>query len=105
VSNLSDAFSALSPNQKAVFLARVAHEATISAREAYIPIYDKPDGLLLQQSNEFVHRVTGYITCVLARTEREGQDASVMQMIVKHFRLSGREHRLVEWLGDSKVAL
>ena len=97
----TEAFSALPPNQKAIFLTRVAHEATISAREAYIPDYDKPDGVLLRRANEFVHRVTGYIGHVLDGTELEGQDASVMEMIVEHLRSNGRESRLGEWLGIS----
>ena len=99
MSNLASSFSALSPNQKATFLARVAHEATIDARAtAYGQNYDEPDGLRLRDINEFVHRVTGYIPHVLDGSELSGQDASVIEMIIQHFRAHGREHRLLEWL-------
>jgi hypothetical protein len=99
MSQLGRSFSALSANQKATFLARVAHEATIDARAmAYGQDCNQPDGLLLREINEFAHRVTGYIPHVLDGTEGVGQDASVMEMIVQHFRAHGREHRLVEWL-------
>jgi hypothetical protein len=96
--DLSSSFSALSPNQKAMFLARVAHDATVSARAAYVRDYEHPEGVLLRKANEFVHRVTGYIMHVLNGTEGDGQDASVIAMIVENAKASGREAQLAEWL-------
>ena len=98
MNDLIEIFSALSPNQKAAFLARVAHDATVSARIAYSDDYDHPDGIRLRRSNEFVHRVTGYITHVLNQTEMPGQDASVITMIVEEFKSEGRANHLMDWL-------
>ena len=108
MSRLTEAFSALGPNEKAMFLARVAHMATVHARNAYVPDenypernYEHPDGVILRDANNFVHRVAGYMMHVLDRTEGEGQDASVMTMIVEHFRARGIERYLSQWLGVS----
>jgi hypothetical protein len=108
VSELSAAFSSLEPTGKAMFLARVAHMATVAAREAYAPSqaypeqsYEQPDAIILRDANNFVHRVTGYIPHVLAGTELAGQDASVMAMIVEHFRARHLEPYLAQWLGLS----
>ena len=98
---LSTRFSALSPGRKAAFLARVAHESTIDARAtAYGEDYRTPDGARLREFNEFIHRVTGYIPHVLDGSEGEGQDASVMAMIVEFYASlkKGREGRLAAWL-------
>jgi hypothetical protein len=53
MSDLSTAFSALGPSEKAMFLARVAHMATVAARVSYINdaqhperAYDHPDGVI-----------------------------------------------------------
>jgi hypothetical protein len=90
---LSRAFSALAPNEKAMFLAGVVYTATISARKAYVRDenhperdYEHPDGAILRDANNFVHRVTGYMMHVLGKTEMEGQDNSVMMMIAEHFK-------------------
>jgi hypothetical protein len=101
MTDLADLFSALSPAQKATFLSRVAHEATVYAREAYAGDYERPDGVILRNANEFVHRVTGYITHLLNGSEGEGQDAPVMAMIVHHSNLAGYESRLADWLRRS----
>jgi hypothetical protein len=108
MSDLSAAFSALTPTAKAMFLARVAHMATVAARSAYAPDmnypgrdFDHPDGVVLRDTNHFVHRVTGYIMHVLDCTEREGQDASMMAMIVGHFQTHQLEEYLTKWLGIS----
>jgi hypothetical protein len=63
--HLSAAFSAASPIDKAMFLARVAHNSTLDAR-AYA--YDPPHAAALRHYNEFIHRVTGYMMQVLDRT-------------------------------------
>ncbi|MDP1967406.1 MAG: hypothetical protein Q8K93_34980 [Reyranella sp.] len=103
--DLASRFSALPPNQKAMFLAQVAHFATVAARESYAPDerhpgrdYDHPDGIILRDANNFVHRVTGYTMHVLQSTEGSGQDASVMEMIVDFARIWRFEARLQEWL-------
>lgn len=84
-----------------MFLAQVAHMATVAARVSYVPDdthpernYANPDPIILRDANNFVHRVTGYIMHVLDSTEMDGQDKSVMAMIEEHF----REHGLAEWL-------
>jgi hypothetical protein len=82
-----------------MFLARVAHLATVYAREAYGDAHQ--DGVLLRNSNEFVHRVIGYITCVLTSSEGEGQDASIMEMIADYFRVHRLEERLFGCLENS----
>ncbi len=71
----------LSRIQKAMFLSRVSHYATIAARETYIPTssnpertFEKPDGVLLRDANNFVHRVTGYLMHVLDGTDNAEQD-------------------------------
>ena len=108
MTGLSEAFSALGPNEKAMFLARVAHMATIAARDSYVPDknypgrdYEHPDGVILRDANNFVHRVAGYMMHVLNRTEGEGQDASVMGMILDYFRARHLERYLNQWLGLS----
>lgn len=101
MTDLADLFSALSPAQKATFLARVAHQATVCARAAYAGDYEHPDGIALRNTNEFVHRVTGYITHVLNGSEGEGQDAPVIAMIVHHSKAAGYESRLADWLRKS----
>jgi hypothetical protein len=99
VSDLTARFSALSPSGKAMFLARVAHAATVYAREAYA--YAHQDGVLLRNNNEFVHRVIGYIMCVLTSSEGEGQDGSIMEMIAEYFRAHRVEEPLFGWLENS----
>jgi len=81
-----------------MFLARVVHDATILARNAYVTNYEHPDGVRLRNANEFVHRVSGYIMHVLNSTEGDGQDAFVIAMIVENAKASGREDKLVDWL-------
>jgi hypothetical protein len=101
--------SALEPTAKAMFLARVAHMATIAAREAYIPDeghpdrnFENPDGPMLRDEMLFVHRVTGYMMRVLDHTEGEGQDASVMAMIVEYYRAHRLEAYLADWLAERR---
>jgi hypothetical protein len=108
MSGLNTKFSGLGPNEKALFLARVAHMATIAARESYAPSaarpernYDQPDAVVLRDANNFVHRVTGYIMHVLERTEMAGQDESVMTMIEHHYREHGLTSLLPKWLAVS----
>src|SRR5580704_9794076 len=98
IDELSSAFSALDPIGKAMFLSCVAHAATIAARESYVSSeahperdFEHPDGITLRDANNFVHRVTGYMMHVLDGSEGEGQDASVMMMIVEQFREYGLE--------------
>ena len=96
-------FSALPPDGKAAFLARVAHNSTVDARTAYCEDYRNPDGAKLRDFNEFVHRVTGYIPHVLDRSEGVGQDASVMAMIFDFYGAAtpAREKQLADWLEKS----
>ena len=108
VVQLSARFSSLPPNDKAMFLARVAHMATVAARISYVTTeehpersFDNPNGPILRDANNFVHRVTGYIMHVLDSSEMEGQDASVMAMIVEHFKQEQMDHHLSKWLGTS----
>jgi hypothetical protein len=108
MSDLSTAFSALGPSEKAMFLARVAHMATVAARVSYINdaqhperAYDHPDGVILRDANNFVHRVTGYIMHALDGSEGEGQDAYVITTIQEYFQARGMDKRLYEWLGIS----
>lgn len=105
MSDLSVKFSTLGPTGKAMFLAQVAHMATVAARESYAPTdahpertYDHPDAAILRDANNFVHRVTGYMMHVLDSTEMDGQDESVMEMIEYHFREHGLSHWLSKWL-------
>jgi hypothetical protein len=98
--DLRAAFSKLPPEQKAMFLARVAHNLTVDARTAYVKDYDHPDGVLLREYNEFVHKVTGYIPHVLDGSEMVGQDDSVMAMIFELYGAGNRarQKRLADWL-------
>ena len=81
-------------------MGRVAHMATVAAREAYILGYEHPDGAILRKANEFVHRVTGYIGHVLDGSEGEGQDASVMAMIEEYFQTLRLQRYLFGLAGD-----
>ena len=108
MSDLNTKFSSLRPNEKAMFLARVAHMATIAARESYCPSaarpernYDRPDAVILRDANNFVHRVTGYIMNVLEGAEMAGQDESVMAMIENHDRERELTSFLPKWLAIS----
>jgi hypothetical protein len=96
---LCAAFSQLSPNGKAMFLARVAHNTTVDARVAYIDDYEHPDGVALRKFNEFVHRVTGYTMHVLDQSEMPGQDESVVRMIFEFYGAGheAREKELLNW--------
>jgi hypothetical protein len=105
VTLLSKRFSSLKPDAKAVFLSRVAHMATIAARDSYVQTadhsertYDRPDGIILRDANNFVHRVTGYIPHVLKGTEGVGQDASVIEMIVEYFGERKLDAYVNKWL-------
>jgi hypothetical protein len=105
MSNLNTNFSTLDADKKALFLARVAHMATIAARESYAPSashsernYDHPDAVILRDANNFVHRVVGYIMHVLERTEMAGQDESVVTMIEHYYRERGLTPFLAKWL-------
>jgi hypothetical protein len=81
--DLVNLFTNLPSEKKAQFLATVAHWATIGARaDGYEPGTDSADGRILRDWNEFVHRVTGYIGVVLDKNEGEGQDESMMRMIM-----------------------
>jgi hypothetical protein len=104
MNDLNTRFSSLGPNEKAMFLARVAHTATIAAREAYGACaahpersYDNPEGIILRDANEFVHRVIGYMTEVLNRSETAGQDESVLAMIEHYYRKLGFASHLPDW--------
>jgi hypothetical protein len=108
MNDLKASFAALGPNDKAMFLARVAHMATIAARESYASSadhpernFDHPDAIILRDTNNFVHRVTGYIMHVLDRTEMAGQDESVIAMIERYYQERGLGSLLSEWLATS----
>ena len=108
MNDLNVRFTGLGPNDKAMFLARVAHMATIAARESYVPSadhpernHDHPDAIILRDANSFVHRVTGYMMHVLKGTEMAGQDESVIMMIEDHYRERGLGSLLSEWLATS----
>ena len=99
MSDLTDFFTALPADKKALFLARVAHVATISARaEGYVVGTDDADGVILRKFNEFIHRVTGYIVVVLTGGELPGQDASVMEMIIAQAKTRAAREKLASWL-------
>jgi hypothetical protein len=105
VAKLSARFSSLPTSDKVMFLARVAHMATIAARNSYISTkeypernFENPDGPMLRDANNFVHRVTGYMMHVLDSSEMEGQDASVIAMIAEHFEHEKIDHYLTQWL-------
>jgi|GEM_PF-1611643 len=92
-----------------MFLARVAHEATIYARASYIPTLEypsrdfaHPDPIILRDANNFVHRIVGYIMHVLDRTEMEGQDESVIEMIQDQFGEWKAAHLLTKWIGGEE---
>jgi hypothetical protein len=108
MNDLNVRFAGLGPNDKVMFLARVAHMATIAARESCVPTADRPernhshpDAIILRDANSFVHRVTGYMMHVLKGTEMAGQDESVMMMIENYYRQRGLGSLLSEWLGTS----
>lgn len=82
-----------------MFLARVAHMATITARESYADRnYDNPDAHVLRDANNFIHRVTGYIMSALTHSEMAGQDESMMRMIEGYYRDRGLTSYLLKWL-------
>jgi hypothetical protein len=96
MSALAVRFSSFTRVDKAIFLARVAHEATIYARMSYVPTpahperdYDHPDPIILRDANNFVHRVVGYIQHILKGTEWWKQDEIVIEMIEHQFREGG----------------
>src|SRR5262249_31708579 len=100
MTKLAASFCKLSRTDKALFLARVAHTATIYARVSYVPTpahperdYDRPDPIILRNVNNFVHRVVGYIMHVLKGTERR-DDESMVQMIEQQFEEWGVPHDL-----------
>jgi hypothetical protein len=63
-------FIALQSGERATFLARVAHNLTVVAREYYE--FQAPgvtDPLRLREMNELQHHVTSYLSHVLSGTE------------------------------------
>jgi hypothetical protein len=103
MSALAVRFSRLTRTDKAIFLARVAHEATIYARMSYVPTpahpergYDHPDPIILRDANNFVHRVVAYIPHILKGTERWRQDESIIEMTECQFRQWGVLRRLAD---------
>jgi len=108
VSPLAVAFIKLDAKAKALFLARVAHEATIYARASYIPTPDypdrnfsNPDAAILRDANNFVHRVVGCIGHVLEGTEWNGEHEYIVGMIEEYFHERGASHVLAKWLKTS----
>ena len=100
LSELCAAFSRLAPTAKAMFLARVAHNSTVDARGAYAKDHANPDGAMLREFNEFVHRVSGYTMHVRDGSEMDGQDDSVMKMIFEFYGAGNktRQKQLADWL-------
>ena len=78
LSELVVAFCELPSAAKAIFLARVARNETIQCRMAHS--FGGPDVESMSRSNEFIHRLCGYITQILGR-ERWLSDALMMQEI------------------------
>jgi hypothetical protein len=85
-------YKKLSQIQKAMLLTRASHDATIAARESYIPTssnpertFENPDAILLRDANNFIHRVTGYLMHVLDGTDNAEQDEFVIEMIEGRF--------------------
>jgi hypothetical protein len=99
---LAKFFRSLSPNGKANFLVRIAHEQTIHARAAYANYASDPtnsDANALRHSNEFIHRLSGYtLQCLHGKTTAE-QDMTFLVMIL---RLGYSMNDLSRWLSDAQ---
>jgi hypothetical protein len=99
---LARTFSSLSPNGKATFLTRIAHEQTIHARAAYLNYANDPtdvDAAALRLSNEFIHKLCGHTLQCLRGTTTAEQDASFVAMIL-HSGYSTDD--LSQWLAEAK---
>lgn len=99
--NIKDAvasFSGMEPEEQARFLALLAHELTVAARDAYEEGGDGlNDGVRTRAINEVQHRVTGHLAAllkgdparypdaVLVGTVLEQQDAVLRQRLLEAF--------------------
>jgi hypothetical protein len=63
-------FAELEPDQRAAFLARVAHNLTVAARDYYqFETLDVADPKRLRRMNELQHRITSYLDHLLRGNE------------------------------------
>jgi len=96
---LAVAFARRALTDRAAFLTRVCHIATIAAREACEKDWARPNGIIaLRDANELVYRVSGYMEPVLADAELDGQAASVFTTVWQYFQAHQLERYLYEWL-------
>jgi hypothetical protein len=97
-SEISLAFSGLSPTAKAKFLAHVAWMETIHVRAAYFD--DPSDTEALYRSSEFVHRLSSCIIHVLSNDTDASYATFVASMIAEGTDERGEQARarILSWL-------
>ena len=102
---LVERFLALPRLGKIDVLARVAHEETIRAREAYIPWEGPIDGQTLRSSNERLHRLAACIGAVSRGRTTSDVDISFMRMVIEVFGQQGcgRLEQLTVWLRQASA--
>ncbi len=86
---LARILSKLSPEDKALFLARIIHDVTVYAR------ISPPDKL--KAANQFVHRVVGYLKDALSSQEWAGDDL-IAETIDEYFKAIGVKPDVAGWL-------
>ncbi len=75
-------FSDLSNDEKANFLARLAFELTIAAREAYeVGTEDLTNPKLMRSINEIQHRILSQLSAILRKDENRYPDETFWQIV------------------------
>lgn len=75
-------FSDLSNEEKADFLARLAYELTVAARDAYeIGTDDLTNPKLMRSINEIQHRILSQLSAILRKDEKRYPDEVFWQIV------------------------
>lgn len=54
--------------------------------------------IILRDAKNFIHRITGYIPHVLHKSEGQGQDASLIAMVLDYSQKRGIDQHLAGWI-------
>ena len=99
--DIRNTFSQLSKLDKALVLARLIHERTIEARDAYA--HSAPDSAQLMKCNESMHQLAGFLLTMLSDKDASGQQEFIADAIERIARGSpSRKAPLERWLSEFK---
>jgi hypothetical protein len=96
--DIQNTFSQLSKLDKALVLARLIHERTIEARDAYA--HSAPDGAQLMKCNESMHQLAGFLLTMLSAGGQQEFIADAIERIACGSPI--RRAQLERWLSEIK---